>query len=108
MTRRRTHYDKKMVQVSNFTLNADTLELKAENTVRLSIKEFELLQLLALNFDKSLETDYILERIWSGEPEADTDTVYLYISYLRRKLSGVAADAKIENVNGTAYCLRKG
>ena len=108
MTRRRTHYDKKMVQVSNFTLNDDTLELKAENTVRLSIKEFELLQLLALNFDKSLETDYILERIWSGEPEADTDTVYLYISYLRRKLSGVAADAKIENVNGTAYCLRKG
>lgn len=105
MTRRRTHYDKKMVKVSNFTLDADTLELKAENAVRLSIREFELLQLLALNPDRELNTAYLLERIWGTEPEADADTVYLYISYLRRKLSGVAANARIEGARGEAYCL---
>ena len=105
MTRRRTHYDNKKVEIANFSLNADTLELKAENAVRLSIKEFELLQLLALNYEKALTTEYILERIWAAEPDAAADTVYLYICYLRRKLSGVAAAAKIEGERGGAYCL---
>ena len=105
MTRRRTRYDNKKVTFANYSLDADTLELKAENTMRLSIKEFELLQLLTLNPGKQLTTEYVLERIWADEPEADGDTVFLYVSYLRRKLSGVAAAVQIAGERGGWYCL---
>lgn len=105
MTRRRTHYDTRQVRYADFSLNADTLELSAENAVRLSGREFELLQLFALNPEKELETDYILERIWSSEPDADADTVFLYVSYLRRKLGGVASSAWIEGERGASYKL---
>ena len=105
MTRRRVHYDAKTVRYANFSLNADTLELTAEHAVRLSIREFELIQLFALNPDRDMETSYLLERVWATEPEADSDTVWLYVSYLRRKLSGVAASAVIDGERGGSYRL---
>ena len=73
--------------------------------VDLSFKEFELLQLLTLNPGKQLTTEYVLERVWPDEPDADGDTVFLYVSYLRRKLSGVAASVQITGERGGWYCL---
>ena len=106
MTRRRTKYGEETLTFSNFSLKASNLELKAENAVRLSIKEFELLQLFMLQKERELSTDYILEHIWKND--ADPDTVYLYVNYLRRKLRGVAAEAEITGERGGAYRLCAG
>jgi DNA-binding response OmpR family regulator len=106
MTRRRTEYGEETLTFSNFSLKASNLELKAENAVRLSIKEFELLQLFMLQKERELSTDYILEHIWKND--ADPDTVYLYVNYLRRKLRGVAAYAEITGERGGAYRLCAG
>lgn len=105
MTRRRTQYSNPVLSYANFSLNAATLELSAVNSVRLSMKECALLQLFVQNPDKPLETSYILEHVWAHEPEADADTVYLYVRYLQRKLTGVAAEAEIAGERGGAYCL---
>ena len=81
--------------------------LRAENAVRLSIKEFELMQLLIKNNGRPLETDYILQQIWPGDPSASADTVWLYISYLRNKLVAVAAKLVIEGVPGGSFTLKE-
>ncbi|MBQ7370849.1 MAG: response regulator transcription factor [Blautia sp.] len=95
MTRRRMQYSTANLTYEDISLNAETLELSAENTVRLSIKEFELMQTLILAAEKELSASYLLSHVWSAEPEADEDTMRLYIAYLRRKLKSVASVVEI-------------
>ena len=105
MTRRRIRYSSSTLSYANFSLNTATLELSADSAVRLSMKECELLQLFLQHPEKPVETSYILEHVWAAEPEADADTVYLYICYLRRKLSVISARAEITGEQGGSYCL---
>lgn len=105
MTRRRSVYETELVTCGDFTLDSRTFAMQAENTVRLSIKEFELMQLLAQHVERELEEAFILEHIWEKDPQANADTVYLYVSYLRRKLRSVASDAVIEGDRGGWYRL---
>lgn len=107
MTRRKTKYSSNKMEYANFSLNTETLELCSENSVRLSMKECELLHLFMLNPSRPLSTDYILEHVWGTDDTADADTVYLYVRYLRRKLNGIAATADLEGDRGAEYTLRQ-
>ena len=105
MTRRKTKYSGSLVTYADFSLNTDTLELAAENSVRLSMKECELLHLFALHGGKELTTDYILEHVWRGDDAADESTGYLYAKYLKRKLAGIGSAAGITGERSGAYML---
>lgn len=95
LTRRKKEYSDEKITYANLTLDASTFELTGENTVRLSVKEFELLQTLMLSRDRALDIDYLLEKVWASDADAGPDTVWLYISYLRGKLKSVAANITI-------------
>ena len=105
MTRRKSKYSCSFVTYADFSLNTETLELAAENSVRLSMKECELLYLFVLHGGKELTTDFILEHVWRGDDSADDSTVYLYVKYLNRKLSGIGAAAEITGERSRAYVL---
>ena len=107
MLRRRTRYSAEELHFEGLSLRSENLELAAENSVRLSMKEFELMRLLISNPDKELSTEFILSRLWAGEPDAGADTVYLYISYLRGKLKAVDANVRIEGNRGGSFRLTK-
>lgn len=107
MTRRRKKYSAGEVRFANFSLKSDSLELSSENTVRLSMKEFELLQTLVLNAGKSIDTGYLLTHVWEDEPDATEDTVWLYISYLKGKLRATSANAVIDGIRGGKFLLRE-
>ena len=105
MTRRKTEYAAKKLQYGDCSLDAEKLELSCENSVRLSVKEFELLQALILNQNHEVSTQYLLEHVWDGAEEAGPDTVWLYISYLRGKLRSVASNVEIEGERGSSFRL---
>ena len=107
LTRRKTEYATNDLSFHDIQLHAQTFELTSENSVRLSVKEFELMQLLILHPDRPLSCDYIIENIWSREPDASSDTVFLYISYLRRKLKAIASTSHIEGDSESGFFLRK-
>ena len=107
MLRRRTRYSAEELHFEGLSLRSESLELAAENSVRLSMKEFELMRLLISNPDKEMSTEFILSRLWAGEPDAGADTVYLYISYLRGKLKAVDANVRIEGNRGGSFRLTK-
>ena len=107
MLRRRTRYSAEELHFEGLSLRSENLELAAENSVRLSMKEFELMRLLISTPDKELSTEFILSRLWAGEPDAGADTVYLYISYLRGKLKAVDANVRIEGNRGGSFRLTK-
>lgn len=95
MTRRKNEYSDKNLSFADFSLNNEKFELKSENSVRLSVKEFELLQVLILNQMHETDTQYILQHVWNGNPDAGADTVWLYIMYLKGKLKAVSSCATI-------------
>lgn len=105
MTRRRMEYSSKDVTYEDIILKSESFELSSKNSVRLSIKEFELMQTLILNAGRDLETKYLLEHVWSKEPDAQPDTVWLYISYLRGKLRAIDSKAGITGERGGSYRL---
>lgn len=105
MTRRKTEYAAKKLQYGDFSLDDEKFELSCENCVRLSVKEFELLQALILNQNHEVSTQYLLEHVWDGAEEAGPDTVWLYISYLRGKLRSVASNVEIEGERGSSFRL---
>lgn len=100
MTRRRDEYESEQLSFRDITLNARTFELTASNTVRLSVKEYELLRALVTNADHGLAGNYLLGRVWRGETDVDEDTIRLYVSYLRGKLKWVGSCVTIEDKSG--------
>ncbi len=105
MTRRRNEYGDHDLSFGDFVLSATSFELSAENSVSLSIKEFELMQVFIRHQEKELSTEYLLEHVWKEEPNAQPDTVWLYVSYLKAKLASVASRAVIDGRRGGSYRL---
>ncbi|GGJ27855.1 response regulator transcription factor [Deinococcus roseus] len=67
--------------------------------VRLTQKEYQLLELLASHRGRIFSRDELLDRVWDGEFQSSTNLVDVYISMLRKKLG----EGYIENVRGRGY-----
>lgn len=92
------------LRFGDFSMRSDGLEIVSENSVRLSAKEFELLQVLVQNSTRPLSTQWLLDHVWHGEDEGP-DTVTLYISYLRGKLRSIASSVIIDET-AEGYILK--
>ena len=108
MTRRKAEYTNRELSFGNVRLNGETFELSAVNSVRLSVKEFELMQALMTNAGHACETHYLFERVWRDEPASNENIVWVYVSYLRNKLLSVDADCSIDGERGGSFTLREG
>ena len=105
MTRRRTNYAAQALRFGDISLDDEKFELSCTNAVRLSVKEFELMQSLVLNAGREVSTQYLLEHVWEGSETAGEDTVWLYISYLRGKLIAVNSRVGIGGEKGGSFML---
>lgn len=105
LTRRKTEYSSADLSFGDVSLHSASFELSSENSVRLSIKEFELMQTLMLSTGHSVGPKYLVEHVWDNDGDAGDDTVELYISYLRRKLKAIASSVTIDGNNDEGYCL---
>ena len=104
MTRRKKEYDNKVLQFGDITLNGENFELRAENSIRLSVKEYELLQALMVNTEYFIASDYLLEHVWEQTENASLSTLKLYIAYLKTKLDSISCHVGILEEAG-AYRL---
>ena len=107
LARRNTDYGTGNLTFGDIELNAETYELKAHTSVRLSHVEFELLRTFILNRNRALSADFLLGRVWTDDDEADQATVSLYVRYLRSKLEAIDAHVTIAEIYG-AYILKEG
>ncbi|MBP3809636.1 MAG: response regulator transcription factor [Clostridiales bacterium] len=93
------------ITYAGLVLNGEDLSLSAENTVRLSLKEYELMREFMRNPGRQLASDYLLWKIWNNEQDADEDTVWLYVSYLKNKLRAVVTAVNIKGGKGDSFTL---
>ena len=75
------------------------------NTLKLSLKEFNLLRLLCENHEKVQEREAIFKSVWSSDFIGETRTLDIHIKELRKKLIEAGSLAEIETVRGVGYML---
>ena len=93
--RRKEDYTPQSLTLGNLTLDVEKQEMSARNDIRLAKKETRLLEYFLLNSDKELTTQEIYNHVWADESQVEKDVVWVYVSYLRQKLSSVDADVEI-------------
>lgn len=78
-----------------------------EESLKLTIKEYELLYYLIQNKEHILTRDQIFERVWGIESETTDAIVDLYIHYLRKKLAPFGYEKLIRTIRGVGYMVRE-
>ena len=76
-----------------------------ERSVRLSRKEYDMMELLMRNRDLILTKETLLLKIWGYESDAEDNNVEVYISFLRKKLEHLHSGVKIKTLRMVGYCL---
>lgn len=77
-----------------------------EQSVRLSEKEYKILEYLIANQGQILTREQLAVKIWGYESEAEYNNVEVYMSFTRKKLAFVGAKTAIKAVRGVGYELR--
>lgn len=109
MTRRKSEFTPNLIEIGNISLNKENYELSNEkSSLRLGNKEFQMLEMLMNNPKRLISAEQFMERIWGYDSEAEMSVVWVYISYLRKKLEALNANVKIKAVRGAGYTLEVG
>ena len=90
-----TNYNENVLTFGSVKLNVSQQELSAKNSIILAGKEPKLMEVLMLNKNKKLSTEYIYNHVWSKDDDSDTGYVWIYISYLKQKLKAINANVDI-------------
>lgn len=75
------------------------------NGIRLANKEYQMLEMLMTNPGQIISADQFMDRIWGYDSEAEQNVVWVYISYLRKKLASVGSAAQIKATRGVGYSI---
>lgn len=106
MLRRRENYTPDVLRAGNVELNASRFLLAVGAEERpLSRLEYQLMELFMRNPGITFSAEALLERIWGLNSDAEVGSVWVYISYLRKKLAALGANVEIHSKRGLGYSL---
>ena len=106
MTRRQATFTSNVLELGNVSLSKHTFELSTEkDKVRLSNKEYQMMELLMRNPGNVIQTEQFLERIWGYDSDSEINVVWVNISYLRKKLKALDANVQIKATRNVGYTL---
>ena len=99
--------DDSILRFEDISLNRSTREVhRGDRKLDLTKIEFELLELFLQNPRQVLTRDQILDLVWGYTFDSGTNSLAVYIGYLRRKLEEGNAGRLIQTVHGVGYALR--
>lgn len=83
-------------------------ELKKDGAkIKLSTKEFQLMEILMLNKENVAKRDYCISKIWGYDSDIEYNSTDVYISFLRKKLNALKSNVNIKSIRGVGYSLGK-
>lgn len=92
----------------NITLNRTNFELSSPTgSFRLANKEYQMMELLMANARQLISSDQFVEKIWGLDSDVESSVVWVYISYLRKKLTALNAKVSIRAVRNAGYVLEE-
>ena len=108
LTRKTAVQQNNIISFGNSTLNTQSFELSAPSgSYKLANKEYQTMLLFMRNPRVVISSSKVLENIWDPDSRAEDNTVWTYVSYLRRKLEAIGADIQIRTVRGAGYIMEE-
>lgn len=108
--RRKTHFKPEQLQLTFMDLVLDTQTKTAtrdDKEIVLTAKEYALLELFMKNSNKVLSRVFIAQTVWGLDFDSGTNTIDVYISYLRNKIEkGFSGGRLIHTIVGMGYMMK--
>ena len=105
ITRSNTEVDTKLT-VGNITLDRSSFELRSPGgSVWLANKEFQMMEMMMSNPKNIISVETFMDRIWGYDTDTESNVVWVYISYLRKKLAALGANVRIKASRNAGYSL---
>ena len=106
ITRRGENRGDSILRVANAELNSATFVISTEfASETLRNREFQMLEMLMRNQSSLISTEHFMQKIWGSESDAEINVVWVYISYLRKKLEKIKAGFIIKAHRNAGYSL---
>lgn len=96
------------LRFGNITLDLASYELSSPSgSYKLANKEFQMMEMLMQNPKKLMSTEAFMEKIWGFDSDSELSVVWVYISYLRKKLTALSANVSIKAHRNAGYYLEE-
>lgn len=106
MLRRREEFHPDLIQFGDLTLNMQSGEISVgEMSFQLPKQEYRLMEQLMLNNTMFMSSEDLLVKAWGFNTETDINSVWLYVSYLRKRLSAMNSKVEIVSKRNIGYKL---
>lgn len=106
MLRRREEYQPDERKFGDLVLDSGSSELRCgSKSVVLPKVEYQMMETLMLNHGIYLSSEDLLEKVWGYDTDADVGAVWVYISYLRKRIASVGSGVKITAKRNIGYTL---
>lgn len=107
ITRSQATTDTKLA-FGNITLDRATFVLASPTgNFKLTNREFQMMEFFMSNPHQVIAAERFMEKIWGYDSEAEINVVWVYISYLRKKLQALHADIQIKATRNVGYSLEE-
>ena len=97
----RLHFGNISLDRASFTLSSPS------GSFRLANKEFQMMEILLANPRNLVSSERLMEKIWGYETDTEINVVWVYISYLRKKLVSLNANVQIKSSRNAGYTLEE-
>ena len=109
MLRRSDTYRPSILSFGDLTLDPATGDLSCGSSrVRLSGREFQLMELLMRSPGMLFSAEYLMEKVWGWDSEAEINVIWVNISNLRKKIRALGSHTQISASRGLGYLLEAG
>lgn len=106
LLRRKSEFTGDVLSFGDIVLDRDSFEIcKGNHKIALGKKEFQIMEMLLLNKGKRIDKEKFIEKIWGYDSDAEYNTIEVYVSFLRKKLSAIGAKTEIKSIRGIGYTL---
>jgi len=100
--------DTNTLTYGDLSLDISTGKIKCnDKEVSINGKELNLLELLLINKEQIVTKEILSDKIWGYDSEAEYNTVEVYISFLRKKITLLGSNVKIATIRGIGYKLEE-
>lgn len=109
LSRRKTaEYCGDSYSYSDIIIDKATHELRCNKQhVMLSKKEYDILEMLLMNKGQLISKEHFVSKIWGLDSDIEYNSIEVYISFLRKKLSAINSSVQIVTSRGLGYALKE-
>lgn len=110
LTRRKGEVKEDSLTFGDLRLDKNRCELQKVDgsSIKLSLKELQIVELLFDSPHQVIKKERIIEKIWGGDSDAEYNNVEVYISFIRKKMEYLNVRTVIRTARGIGYSLEEG